>query len=79
MVKNTLYRPRIGVLLTTIFFLSHTVFADMTAPTPKRVTDQPIVPVGTDWGFIVSVGLFAMAGLFVLVWLVRKFAKRASK
>ena len=79
MGENTLYRHRASGLLTALVLLSHTIFADVATPTPKRITDQPAVPAGTDWGFVISVGLFVLAGVLIVVWIVSKRSKRASK
>ena len=75
-MEITLYKRLPLVLLTALSFLASNIFADIPAPTPKRIIDES---TGYQLGYVVGVGLFILAGVLIVFWIVSKFSKRATK
>ena len=66
-------------IFAALLVFAATTFGDMATPSPTRPAKAPDMPPGYDWGFMIGVGLFILAGVFVTIWIVRKLSKRSSK
>ncbi|MFM9904404.1 MAG: hypothetical protein ACKVQJ_07535 [Pyrinomonadaceae bacterium] len=64
--------------LTGVAALAGTIFGDAATPSPSRPVRSDLAS-GYDWGFIIGVGLFALAGALVIIWTAGKISKRPTK
>ena len=79
MVKNLFRGSWATGALIALCFLSRIVLADVAPPTPTPKAKSVVEPAGYEWGSIIGVGLFILAGLLIVVWVISKLSKRESK